>query len=504
MANKTWSSAQKGTYSAGTSYTIGDFVVYNGSSYTCIANSTGNLPTNATYWALIVSKGDTGDTGETGATGSQGEQGEQGDKGDKGDKGDTGSTGETGATGASIVSAEFDGDDIKFTKDDTSTVTLEDAKIELKGDKGDDGDKGDKGDQGDQGVQGAQGAQGDKGDEGDKGDKGDQGEQGEQGIQGVQGTAGTNGTDGLDITWEGAYAGGTTYAVNDAVSYNGSSYICKLESTGNLPTNSTYWDLMAQKGSDGTGSGDMLKATYDPDSIEGDAFDMDNMVEGTTNKLVSSAEKSTWNGKQDALGFTAENSANKKTDLSDNSDTYYPSQKAVKTAVDAKQATLVSGTNIKTINSTTLLGSGDIAITVPTKASGSELDTGTDDAKFATAKALADSNYKKLSELVNIQSTADASSITPTGNYRENEYYVTALAQALTINEPSGTPANGNTVLFRIKDNGTSRTLTWNAAYTWIGTTKPEATVISKVLYVAGIYNSTSEKWEMTGLTKEA
>jgi hypothetical protein len=34
--------------------------------------------------------------------------------------------------------------------------------------------------------------------------------------------------------------------------------------------------------------------------------------------------------------------ANLKTDLTDNSDSYYPSQKAVKTAVDAKQAKLVS------------------------------------------------------------------------------------------------------------------------------------------------------------------
>jgi hypothetical protein len=38
-----------------------------------------------------------------------------------------------------------------------------------------------------------------------------------------------------------------------------------------------------------------------------------------------------------ALGYTAEDAANKKTVLTDNSDTYYPSQKAVKTAVDSKQ-----------------------------------------------------------------------------------------------------------------------------------------------------------------------
>ena len=63
-----------------------------------------------------------------------------------------------------------------------------------------------------------------------------------------------------------------------------------------------------------------------------------------------------------ALGYTPENQANKKTTLSDNSDTFYPSQKAVKTAVDAKQDTLVSGTNIKTINGNSVLGGGDIVI----------------------------------------------------------------------------------------------------------------------------------------------
>jgi len=55
-----------------------------------------------------------------------------------------------------------------------------------------------------------------------------------------------------------------------------------------------------------------------------------------------------------------EDVSNKKTDFTDNSDTFYVSQKAVKTAIDSKQDKLVSGTNIKTINSNTLLGSGNI------------------------------------------------------------------------------------------------------------------------------------------------
>jgi hypothetical protein len=44
------------------------------------------------------------------------------------------------------------------------------------------------------------------------------------------------------------------------------------------------------------------------------------------------------------------------------SDANKPVSSAQQTALDAKQATLVSGTNIKTINSTSLLGSGNIAI----------------------------------------------------------------------------------------------------------------------------------------------
>jgi len=53
--------------------------------------------------------------------------------------------------------------------------------------------------------------------------------------------------DWLDVNWLWAYAPATAYVINDSVSYNGSSYICILGSTWNLPTNATYWDLMASK-----------------------------------------------------------------------------------------------------------------------------------------------------------------------------------------------------------------------------------------------------------------
>ena len=67
----------------------------------------------------------------------------------------------------------------------------------------------------------------------------------------------------IKFTWQGAYNSSTAYAIDDIVSYNGSSYVCILASTGNLPTNTTYWNVMAQGGTDitsisGLAQGDIL------------------------------------------------------------------------------------------------------------------------------------------------------------------------------------------------------------------------------------------------------
>jgi hypothetical protein len=50
----------------------------------------------------------------------------------------------------------------------------------------------------------------------------------------------------IKFVWKGTYSGATAYETDDVVGYNGSSYICVLASTGNLPTNTTYWNLLAQ------------------------------------------------------------------------------------------------------------------------------------------------------------------------------------------------------------------------------------------------------------------
>lgn len=48
------------------------------------------------------------------------------------------------------------------------------------------------------------------------------------------------------IQYEGTYSGSTTYQKNDIVYYDGSTYIALQDTTGNSPSNATYWAPIAQ------------------------------------------------------------------------------------------------------------------------------------------------------------------------------------------------------------------------------------------------------------------
>lgn len=82
------------------------------------------------------------------------------------------------------------------------------------------------------------------------------------------------------LVWKGAFSGATTYDKNDAVGYNGSSYISKASSNLNhTPPNVTWWDVLADKGSPGAGTGDVV----------GPASATDNSLarfDGSTGKLL--------------------------------------------------------------------------------------------------------------------------------------------------------------------------------------------------------------------------
>lgn len=130
---------------------------------------------------------------------------------------------------------------------------------------------------------------------------GPQGEQGDQGVQGDQGDQGEPGADGVSFIWRGAYSGATAYAKDDTVLYQSSSWIALQATTGNtppaLPTSANaYWELLAARGVDGVGAGDMLASIYDPQNVGSDAFDADSHTDGSTNKVFTGGERTKLSG----------------------------------------------------------------------------------------------------------------------------------------------------------------------------------------------------------------
>jgi hypothetical protein len=101
-----------------------------------------------------------------------------------------------------------------------------------------------------------------------------------------------------------------------------------------------------------------------------------------------------------------------------------------------------------------------------------------------------------------ISATSTASLTPDVGSY--DQYNLTAQAATLTIDAPIGSPVNGNKLLFRILDDGVSRSINWNATYTGIGTTIPSATTAGKMLYVGCMYNSNNTRWDVVAVSIQA
>lgn len=87
-------------------------------------------------------------------------------------------------------------------------------------------------------------------------------------------------------------------------------------------------------------------------------------------------------------------------------------------------------------------------------------------------------------------------------------YIATAQSANLTINADSGSPINGQRMLFRFKDDGTARTLTFTTGvskgFRSIGTYIPTSTVAGKIVYVGCIYNSDDSRWDVIATGQEA
>lgn len=101
-----------------------------------------------------------------------------------------------------------------------------------------------------------------------------------------------------------------------------------------------------------------------------------------------------------------------------------------------------------------------------------------------------------------VQSVTSAATVTPTN--LNDLVKITAQAVALTLANPTGTWSEGQSLMIRIKDNGTARAITWDTNYRAIGVTLPTTTTLSKTTYVGLIYNSTDSKWDAIGVVTQA
>lgn len=86
-----------------------------------------------------------------------------------------------------------------------------------------------------------------------------------------------------------------------------------------------------------------------------------------------------------------------------------------------------------------------------------------------------------------------------------NRVSITALATNITSFTTSltGTPSNFDTLIIRIKDDGTARTLAWGASFAAKGVALPTTTVISKLLTVGFIYDSVAASWGCVASVQE-
>lgn len=104
-----------------------------------------------------------------------------------------------------------------------------------------------------------------------------------------------------------------------------------------------------------------------------------------------------------------------------------------------------------------------------------------------------------------IQSVSDAATITPDADANDC-VDITAIAQAFTIADATGTPTNFQKLIIRVKDNGTARAITWGSAYAAGGVALPSTTVLSKILTLGFIYNTANSlnKWQCVASAQEA
>lgn len=111
-----------------------------------------------------------------------------------------------------------------------------------------------------------------------------------------------------------------------------------------------------------------------------------------------------------------------------------------------------------------------------------------------------------VATVVSTYSTATVASITSgaTITPSTNIYSITAQAVGATFAVPSGTATDGKVLVIRLKDNGTTQTVAWNAIYTNVsGLDMLTATIASKWHIICCMYSTAAVKWQIVSISSE-
>jgi len=118
----------------------------------------------------------------------------------------------------------------------------------------------------------------------------------------------------------------------------------------------------------------------------------------------------------------------------------------------------------------------------------------------AFGQDIADS-FQRIS--ASVQSVTSAGTVTANAS-TDDSVHITAQAEALTLANPTGTAGEDQMLIYRIKDNGTARAISYGSEFRAMGTTLPTTTILSKTLYLACVRNVTDTKWDVIAVVQQA
>lgn len=171
-------------------------------------------------------------------------------------------------------------------------------------------------------------------------------------------------------------------------------------------------------------------------------------------------------------------------------------------APDFMLVTLDDGTNIEIVKITAHTAAST-TITISRAADGSTQYAGTWAASSTKVECrITKGGLAGVLRNPSVQAVTSSATVTPNAD-TDDVVTITAQAAGLTLANPSGTPVQGQTLIIRIKDNGTARSISYGTQYRDMGNTRPTTTVVSKTLYLGFIYNATDTKWDLVASAQE-